>query len=915
LAWDTNVSENSPASIMWIKTRLYARALCVVAGIAPLLATAQETTRDRIEFAEPFSDIKPYTSADNPLLGSGNDASRADKSRSEKPRPFFPSSAGSDAGAAAVVLNGLTKGDPKRIAFTGVQLFSEAELRHALACDLKFQAAARPSAETSKLLEVVEKRLRDGYRHSGCPDAKVSASYDGQRDAIVASVEEGPQFRRGKIEVSGAEGIDEEALTAWLTTQQRPASWSILFDGVPLEVLAQGEPSPPVGQNPKPVTFWKAGEVVDFDRLDEAKLHEGIRLALFQLGYASTRFETELKRDNEAGLLTLQIKLPASPTQNTIDDIEVQGLKRDSRESLLKYLEVEAGTPLNAKKLHAIFDKLTDSCRYWTYGIVVDVRQPEGEDGGKTTLKLTLEEYPAAPALGEPLTPVQSIMKKCAAWINSHNSAFGSEDLVCTTEGIELGAGMQQAYFALAADGTVAMRAMLASTIGIQANHTIVAGPNGLQFYDWRSSDKFVGATPSIPQFEFRITCNHGDQGEQQIYLHMGYRLASIDDTSADSSKYFSFDAKPVAMLDVAGREGTKTKLERGVLSIKTDSFEVEIDEKTGAVRSVTSANFLRAGINTIAFRSEKGFVAKAVDEAREKSASFPNCYDDENRWGSLLTYCLRQAYRQPIIHKSPAKSRLCRAAETLLNSPPIRARMIQFAQSSTNETPDRQPFWIPGDFANGTTLQLYDAAFFYCPCIADEMFPRGSWPWMACREIAFGRFSHGAADDNPRDYVEKSSREIYRLLGSRDCGPVTALTMARLYQRIQGNTSPLVAYLRAIAASDLSEDAFRRDTRLLTEGDHGLAVLTRTIAEQCADLTDEDLNDLEELLPKEAIYALKSLVARRKAQPEEPPGDAIEAVLVECWNDGWDGLVTAELKALLPDVARAPNENAPISK
>jgi hypothetical protein len=109
-------------------------------------------------------------------------------------------------------------------------------------------------------------------------------------------------------------------------------------------------------------------------------------------------------------------------------------------------------------------------------------------------------------------------------------------------------------------------------------------------------------------------------------------------------------------------------------------------------------------------------------------------------------------------------------------------------------------------------------------------------------------------------------------------------------------------------ASNDLSDEAFLKDVHLLTRGDHGLAVACRAIAEQCGGLSEEDTEELQIYMPAEAHDALKRLVARRKSNPNELPGDAIEAVLLEYWHDGLKDIVESELRAMSTNVARAPD-------
>jgi len=825
--------------------------------------------------------------------------------------------------------------------FEGVSLFPEQELRHALACDLKYQTAVRPSAKPLDLLLMLERRLHDGYQHCGCPDASVNANFDTKRGAIIVHVEEGPRYRRGKIEIVGLEKIDNDAIIQWLTTPQRPPSWTYLVNDQPLDAWAHKEISSNRGRygeetnnssdgekaerktpeataasrDADPITFWQPDEVVDFGNLDLSKLTDGVRLALLQLGYANANFHIDLIRDAAAGVVRLQITLPEGLTRSTIGGIETIGLSRDSREALLKYLQVARDDSIDAKQLQKVMDRLADSCRYWTYSIAVNMRQGTESDAAnsKPTLRLTLEEYAAAPPLNEPLSPTQQVMHKCATWIESLNSKFGDRDLVCTTEAVEIGGGSEQSQVALAADGTLAIRGNLTTTIGIRADHTLIMGPRGIEIYDWKGKDKFWGSPEAVPCFNLKIGCEHQQGGIQCANASFRYDLKSFDKESAMNHSCVAITAEPAAMLHLADNPGMITKLSDGILTVKSESIEIRVDEKTGAIQSIKSASFLPAGIATIDFKTEKGFVAKLAAASHQKAEAFSNCYNEADPWGSTLVFLSRQFQRQPAVQKSPALTSICRQAIALVHNPLIRERLVRLAADNDQQNPSKTGrFWIPGEIKGETTLGMYRALYFYLPYVADEVFPRESWPWTVCREAAFSEFAEaGGADEDKTKWLERMKLEYLRIYTNPDYGPCGSIIFAQVLKRYLRGGDAAAVFTATRGLNDLSDEAFLKDVHLLTKGEHGLAVACRAIAEQCGGLSNEDQEELQMYMPAEAHDVLKSLVARRNAKPDERAGDAIEAVLLECWHDGLKDAVEAELRNMTNKTAQVPEAGA----
>jgi hypothetical protein len=144
------------------RQHLVVYALCLTADLATPHVVAEDPPPGSIFPDYSIGKFKTYDASDNKLLVP------AEKKNSDREDSNLSPEAQATT-ASIFFVNNL--GNPKRIMFEGVSLFSEKEIRHALECDLKYQAAARPTAETKDLLEMLERRLRDGYRHCGCPDA------------------------------------------------------------------------------------------------------------------------------------------------------------------------------------------------------------------------------------------------------------------------------------------------------------------------------------------------------------------------------------------------------------------------------------------------------------------------------------------------------------------------------------------------------------------------------------------------------------------------------------------------------------------------------------------------------------------------------------------------------------------------
>jgi hypothetical protein len=863
---------------------------------------------------EPFEDVKPFDLS-NRIPADGRDA-KEPSDAIEKTRATTEPSTELNRKVTEEIGRVNDLGDPERIVFEGVSLFPESGLRLALGCDLKYQASARPSNETVDLLEMLEKRLTDGYLLAGCPDAKVRASRDGKRKAIVVHVDEGSRYRKGEIRVTGSKNIDDQSVREFLTRPQPSRPWVFLVGEKPLEEIgdvqrdyrARADVKTEIVKNDDATAaVWKLGDPFDFRDPKNSPLETAVRCALAELGWADSQFQMQLLRENKRGTVDLEISIVGERPRVVLGDIEVTGLKRDSRKAFLDFLEIAPGDPIDGPALRRMKDRLTDSCRYWTHGITVAL--PAGNSAissapAKATLRFALEEYTDAPPLGQPLSPTDEVMRKCGSWINSLARGFGGRDLVCTTAAVDLGGLAQHAQIALSADGMLVVDAQVKSKGTLRFDHSIILGGQNAEIYDWQFGDKCCGSPLIQPTFEIRIATTHDNNGKQQGSMRFGYSAKGGDDVQASAKMLCDIRVEPVALVRFAHLPSTKVSIRDGVLTFSGEPFEIQIDETTGAVRNFKSASFLSAGISAVDIKAEKGAVARMVNEVRKRGSEFHNGYDGANPLGSILIFTLKQIERQPGTQQSPTLVRVLKRAATAIDCDGCRQLFAKWSADARREkSADR--FWIPASdktsISDSTTFVK-----FYIPFLADRAFPRGSWPWTFCREYSFLAFANNVADETPEQFQQKCAVELNRMFGRKDFGPLGGLVMTKLLQAYLGNDNKSVAATAALSLEDPTDEAFLKDIHLLTNGDEGLAVACRAIAEKCGDLSREDQEVIGQFLPQIPRDAFAKLIARRDEKPDELPTDAIRAVMLEGWHCGWKDAVEAELRSMPTEASSA---------
>jgi hypothetical protein len=856
---------------------------------------------------EPFGDLQPFDLSKRADATNKTDAKKPDAAKAE-PQSDTNHALQRNPKVADDILKVNELGDPERIVFEGVKLFREKQLRLALACDLKYQAAARPSNKAGDFLDVLERRLLEGYLNSGCPDAEVRARLDGDRKTVVVLVDEGPRFRKGQILVTGSKVINEEAIRDFLTKPQRACPWVYTLGGKRLDIFAKDaneDKKPTEGDssssnnNSDPVTIWEPGKAIDFRRFDNSQLERGIRFALAEVGFAASPFRVELERDAKQGVANLHISILHDVPSAVLADIEVAGLKRDSRKALLHYLKIGPGDTLTGETLWRLDERLSDSCRYWTHKIEVAVplrsdRYSPQPEASKLKLTLTLEEYEPTPPLGKPLSAVDETLRKCAGWLNSLTRDFGTHDLVVTTAAADLGGLVQHAQLVLAPDGTTALDVQLAAG-DWRIDHSAIVGPHGIELYDWKHNDKFCISQKFFPTAQLMVGATHAEDGKQESRMMLGYALGNSEKDSSRGRFPISIQVEPAALLRFAHREDVKAKSHEGRLTLTDDEVELQVDETTGAIRSLKCASFLPAGISAVDFRSEQGLATLTVKKIQHRGNNCHNLCDEKNPLGSAVTYAVQQIERQPSIQSEPKNQAFWQIAGKVSTSDAFRRLTNPETYSMLDADSTTKTFAIPGR-PEFTGDNWGEYICYYVPFLVDQTFPRGSWPWTVLREICLGYENVGI--DSRKNYAQ-SCREFDRMSAAREYGPLCGLVTAELWRMIYPSSSKAIARSADEGLRHMSDDAFLRDIRLLTDGNHGLAVLSRSIAETCGKMSCEDQEALLKQLPPEFHDIFEGLIARRKIKPDEPPGDAIRCVMLDEWHKRLKSEVEARLRAI----------------
>lgn len=782
-------------------------------------------------------------------------------------------------------------GDPQAIEFEGAETISPKELRRALSTDLAYQAAARPSAPLADFLDVLEERLTEGYLHSGFPDARVTVAQ--RDDRIVAGISEGAWYKQGAIRVVGSEHIDEKALGEWMMTKLPARHWRMVSEN---QIDVSDDEHGVLWAPNKPALFSRSGKRF----IDLAVTH-----ALIRHGFPYAAFKVRLEPKGTDNTADLIVEILNNPLPSKIGSIEIEGLSRDSREALLDFLEVAPGDALNDTLLQRIDDRLRDSCRYWKREVFAEINADTSEryasaPDNDVRLVLKLDEYSHAPPLNEPLTPTDEILRKAAKWLEGYGTRDTDEDIVVVATNPRLGSAPIYGAGGISVDRIIAgPRGEILLDIqgdvdqGWTIDHSIAADPHGVAMIDWHRQDQFRAASRLQLYRDLRLAPEYTEDGAYCLNLGLNYYI-----TAGGANPAWNAEIEPVTIVDLAHRAETSVELEGGRLRLAMRNLLIELDDATG---QLIRATITKANGSTVQFELVRNAYKTALAEIERRSSDFASRHDDGNRMLPAFDYVLTLGAMQPQLkHASPWIVGLSTCITRLpidlsgYTKRLVAERLGLESDKSVHEfyiPLDHTPYMSQSSFANACQfLAIHSAA------LADLGFERGSWPWTFARELGFSYQVAAWSRELQISNMRKMSHELERLLEENALGPIGYM----VYARSPNQDAKWAASVARTGLENLSDEAFLRDVRLLTEGDSGLASLSRAIVEQLWGLPAEEQTEFLAALPDEARGAARQLLEIRHEDPEIESGEAIVKVLVRAWNDSLRERVRAEFERII---------------
>lgn len=812
--------------------------------------------------------------------------------------------------AAAGVLVPTTRGEvgawagPRALVFEGNRAFSGATLLQALAWEPDFHAAAYPDAPLDPYLEMLRRRVLAGYQRVGFLEASVTTRADSNSGKVHVGIREGRRFTAGRLLIEGVPADVDTQLRQRLAIAPptTPGSGESYVDFPSLTLReAPRTPDAPAtdATTARPGWPWVEGRPAPSD----AAALEGMRLmaarALVDLNYHGARVELRLMPNPEEVKADLKLTVAGLGTPGMLDQIEVKGLKRDSRDALLSFLDLKPGIPLPQTPEQSIAHKLWASARYLHHDVtLVPLPAP-----GRYRIELDLEEWTNAPAIDQPLSAEGQARLKLGEWLVANDQ--WTHDPVLTVD--------------------------IAPTQGQPARVEWVLVPDGMLLTLSKPPDPAAtnSDAPSLPRFAAvlskRLRALYAPGHLRKLTLprlgmawtagiHLGRNPRGSEDplslmmglsflagpNALDAPPFrVSAQADPVCFLALGDPLKTRSRLENGILRIQTlpaeiqdtpwnDDFEGQLSAEALTGRLIELSGSEPIADTRIRLRAvtTEGAFARRVEQLARAAAGYRETFDPKRAWASSFEFVAAELAELPpewfdgpwtqAVGGMPFLPlfRLLAAMEWDSIGGALEGT---FGTSEADWGRERFPAASTVDAkasATGAGLLLN---------LGGNLWPSNSWPAALWRDAVLLR----------NGYPDLVLARLSRRAAAGDIGPLECLLSA---MALRDEDLPLIGRFLEIGLAHLRPAEGIADLGTALEGDAPGAYLLRQLARGLATASEADFASLRSFAGPRLSPLMRVARDALRTRTNAP----IERVMVEAIRRAWPDAVEPALRLAL---------------
>ena len=775
-------------------------------------------------------------------------------------------------------------GSPEALVFEGNRSYSRNQILKGLSAKIDFHLAAHPAAPLDAYATALERMVVLGYRHGGFPDATAQVSLPTNGSPLRLTVNEGSRYRCGEVLLAGSPAMTNEAVRKAI-------------------VLRLSGIEPATGTTNKDDLLWKSGEWAPLDDYTQSRLEETVRVALEDLSHFQPKFTVEPITDAKRMVADLEVTIDEEGVRGTLAEVEMTGLRTNTRAEVLDYLKLKPGLPLPPHLATEVATQLWRSARFVHH----DVTLQELPETGKFKLELDLEELRGAPSLGQELSPEARAMLKFREWLEDWSK--GQEDLSGSIETSLPGQGVH-VDLALSAEGFAIAGRSKADRGQSQLGYALVASKQRAGFYSLWRREKYsvpdpIGAVLKVSIIPKNISISGGatSSGELSVKLEL----------------------TPAACLDLLYRSDAEVALRDDVLHLTYvgDECRVElrINAKTGhLIQCVQTAEGW-----TLRLHPDPGSFTRLSNQVSVVSADHPNVYDGarplsswvgfmaadllESSWTDLvleqlaksaaaegtgqdiLTQLRQAKVSLALAHGLLGKQRLVKVFDPLNR---VLRRIMDMperpgAERERKETKRDVEFLVLSEGPLTQADAMGGIASLFLAQV-DLVGTRGSWVWTVSREALFSVAGQG----------RYTGVEFEKLLKSDEAGPVACLATALLLGR--GNPRAARAFAER-GLSRLSSAALRLDYQAAFENQSILAEMVGNGLALFRDLTEPQVALLTATLPGAPAAWFRDSARLARATKDPSLAQAVWPALEQHWDDVTRPFLASALNRFLPQV------------
>ena len=694
----------------------------------------------------------------------------------EAPRKYAPPLPAEIAKPSAPMVGDL--GKPANLEIRGATTFTGAEIAKVLGEDIDLASAARPGMPLGMFLKVLADQTRLGYQSDGFPEVKVEAFVDHPRHKVVLTINEGPRFMAGEIRVTGTRTIDP----AWLIEQLTPVADAVPQGGA---VVTWS----PVKKNNG--MRWPIGKPAWFDATSLGRLRERVETLLADLGRKAADFTLDVMPEPTHGVAPLVIRFQHEGRPATIDEIEIIGNKRNSRDDVLAFLDVRPGMLFTREVRERIDERLIHSGRF-TKSNVKNFRPTK--PGEPFKLRISLTEYVHAPLLTKPLSREEAALVRFSQWVRHFDE--GEDDLLVQFSDAErtweLVVSPRHGVLALVRSGVIG-NSPNAENLSFES--AFVVGEQKFGAYSSARRQKFSAVAMPAPLVVLLTVTIHGGPLKFDGKCSMTTGIQVHSDFKRDRRHIKpQLRLTAVAALALAHLDDSRCTWGGGTLRVDYAGRYLRIDERTG--RLIDQVVYEPDGPRTRTMVAQGEFERRSreIDAA---TVGFTEVADVLGPWTKACEFfCDEVLIWLPTTDRSQAR-RLVTVCRTLVDRglfAPLDRLLVEAFGSGQHQAefsiPTRERF---DDVTKDMAFIVRVFAKFFGIRLGNALWPEESWTCDWWREATL-------AAAGTRD----SAHELARQFWSPEIGPLHCLLNGELAQELGvPQLATIYAHARAFTPDD----------------------------------------------------------------------------------------------------------------